>query len=214
MLQEGTPVKPSFVAIALLLLVPGAAQAADRCGRATTKAGAGSLELSLWQPDRGTPSEHATLSIPSRDGGFMMVLSYHLAGGRIGAPYWVEVYAYAPWARQVRVGDMLSISAGRAQWRGATRMTGLRSRSGLPGAAAAFEVVGDQAPPDPALLRAFAAGGKVRLARATKEGTRIKADLALPRPQALGKAYQTARAQAAAALRSCPPPSISPISAP
>lgn len=198
----------------LLLLAPGAAQAADRCGRATTPAGAGTLELALWQPDRGTPSEQATLTLPSRDGGFVMVLSYRPASGQIGAPFWVEVYAYAPWARQVRVDDVLSISAAGAQWQGPTRMTGLRSRSGRPGAAAAFEVLGDQAPPDPALIRAFAAGGKVRLARATKDGTRIKADVALPKPRALSKAWQAARTRAAAALAPCAPPSISPVSAP
>jgi hypothetical protein len=197
-----------------LLAVPATARAADRCGRASAPAGAGTLELSLWQPDRGTPSEHATLSIPSRDDRFVMVLFYRPARGQIGTTHYVQAFAFAPWAQQVRVGDVLTISAGGARWQGPPRITGLSSSSGRKGAAAEYLVAGDQAQADPALIRAFAAGGKVRLDRVTKDGSRIKADVALPRPKALGKAYQAARTQAAAALGPCPPSIISPISAP
>ena len=206
--------KPLLAAMALLLLVPGAAQAAARCGKASAPVGAGTLELGLWQDDGGTPSEHLVLSIPSRDDRFVMVLTHSPDRGQVGTPHYVQVFAFAPWARQVLIGEILSISAGGARWQGPPRGTGLFSRSGRPGGAAEYFVAGDQAQADPALIRAFAAGGKVRLDRVTKDGSRIKADVALPRPKALGKAYQAARTQAAAALAPCPPASISPVSAP
>ena len=206
--------KPLLAAMALLLLVPGAAQAAARCGKASAPAGAGTLELGLWQEDGGTPSEHLQLSIPARGDRFVMLLTYRPARGQVGTPHYVQAFAFAPWARQVRVGEVLTISAGGAQWQGPPRILGLRSSSGRPGGAAEYLVAGDQAQADPALIRAFAAGGKVRLARETKDGSRIKDVVVLPSPKALGKAYRVARTQAAAAMAPCPPPSISPVSAP
>ena len=199
--------KPLRVAVALLLLVPGAAQAAARCGRATAPAGAGTLELSLWQEDGGTPAEHMTLTVPSRDDRFVMVLNHSPVGGQIGAPQYVQVFAFAPWQQQVRVGEILTISAGGAQWQGPPRIIGLSSRSRRPGAAAEYLIAGDQAQADPPLIRAFTAGGKVKLTRATKDGARIKGVVALPNPRALGKAWRAARAQAVAALGPCRRPS-------
>jgi hypothetical protein len=207
-------VKHLLSAIALLLGATGTAQAAGDCGRASAPVGAGTLELSLWQEDGAVPSEHAILSIAARDDRFVMDLSYRPAGGQVGSPYWVDVYAYAPWQRQVRDGEVLRIGAGRARWQGPVWITGLHSRSARPGGAALFPVAGDRVPADPALIRAFAAGGKARLARETKDGSRIKSVVDLPRPRALNQAYRTARTQAAAALAPCPPPVVSPVSAP
>jgi hypothetical protein len=143
-----------------------------------------------------------------------MVLAYRPSRGQVGIPHYVQTFAFAPWAQPVRVGDVLGISAGGARWQGPPRITGLSSRSGRMGAAAEYLIAGDETQPDPALIRALAAGGKVRLARQTKDGSRIKGVVDLPRPPALGKAYQAARTQAAAALGNCPPPTVSPVSAP
>ena len=212
--NEGTPVKLSLAAAALLLLAPGTAEAAARCGRASAPVGTGALELSLWQEERATPSEQLTLSVPARGDQFVMVLIYNPARGRIGTPDWVQVFAFAPWASQVGVGEYLGIKAGRGTWLGPPRMTGLSSRSGRKGSAAEYLVAGDRIRPDPVLLGAFAAGGKVRLARGPARGPRIEAEVELPGQPALDTAYRAARAQAVAALAPCSPPSVQPVSAP
>jgi hypothetical protein len=59
-----------------------------------------------------------------------MELGYRPAGGEIGAPSRVEVFAYAPWQRQVRVREVLSIGARGARWQGPPWITGLTSRPG------------------------------------------------------------------------------------
>ena len=201
-------------AAVLLLVAPATAQAASRCGKASIAVGAGALDLSLWQDDGGTPSEHATLSVPARGGRFVMVLTYRPARGQAGSPNRVEAFAYAPWQRQVRAEEVLVVKAGGAQWRGRPWITGLRSHSGRIEAAALYPVAGEQAQADPSLIRAFAAGGKVRLARETKEGARFKDVLDLPTPRTLGQAYRSARAWAVAAMAECGPASVPPISAP
>jgi hypothetical protein len=212
--KEETPVKHSLAAAALLLVASGTAEAADRCGRATAPVGGGKVELSLRQRDRGASFEHALLEMPSRDDSFVMLLTYRPAGGRIGTIDWVQVFAFAPWARQVGVGEYLGIKADRGKWLGLPRITGLSSRSGRKGSAAEYLVAGDQVRADPALLGAFAAGGEVRLARGPARGPRIEAEVELPGRQALDTAYQAARRQAAAALAPCSAPSVQPVSAP
>jgi hypothetical protein len=206
--------KPLLATMALLLVVPATAHAASRCGEARAPVGAGVLELSLWQEDRGSPSEHAMLSVPARDDDFVIVLAYTPAGGQIGTPKWVSVYAYAPWARQVRVGEVLGISVGGVRWQGTPRFTELSSRSGRAGGAAEFLIADNATQTDPALIHALVAGGKVKLARERKGGSRVEAVVDLPEPQALSKAYLAARTQAAAALGTCPPQTAPPVSAP
>ncbi len=208
------PVKALLAAMMLLLVAPAAARAADRCGRSSVPAGAGSLELSLWRSNGGAQSEVATLSIPARGDRFAMVLRFRPARGRIGAPDRVETFAYGLGRQQVLEGDVLTIGAGRARWRGPPWITGLSSRSGRGWGAAEYLIAGGQVPPDPPLIRAFAAGGKARLVRERRDGLRVEDVVELPRPKALNNAYLTARAQAAAAMRSCPPPTAEPVSAP
>jgi hypothetical protein len=205
------PVK--HLALALLLAVPGMAQAA-RCGKASAPAGAGTLELSLWQDRDAAPSEHAVLTVPSRDDRFVMTLSYKPAAGQVGAPTYVQLYAYGPPRQQVRHGDVLTLGAGRAAWQGPPRGLGLSSSSGRPWGAGEYLIAGDEARPDPALIRAFAAGGKVKVARAPRDGSRIKSALDLPSPRALSAAYRDAKTKAGAALIACGPPSVKPAIAP
>lgn len=211
--MEGRRVKVLAAAIALLLFAPGTAQAAAGCGRAEMSAGIGKLELQLWNLGNGAIDEHAILSVPARGNRFVMELTYKPARGQVGTPVWVQLFAYAPWQRRVRTGEILTLGAGRVRWRGPVHITGLSSRSGRAASVALYLIHGDKVQADPALLRAFAAGGKVQLARGVGD-SRIN-DLAdLPKTQALSKAYQAARAKAVAAMGPCPQPHAPPLTAP